>query len=127
MPITIEAQALAPWLALLVSGAAFFYAIRKDKSAETKLQFEQIETRIETKASKDHVAVLAGKLDIAEDKITRIDVELEHMPDRNTVLELAREVAKLSGDVGVLAERVKPIASMADRMQEAMMEKVMSS
>ena len=97
--------------------------MKKDKSAETDKRFEGIEEELKTKAGKDQTAVLAAKLDVAEDKLTRIDVELEHMPDRNTVQELAKEVSKLSGDVGILAERVKPIVAIAERVQEAIFEK----
>jgi hypothetical protein len=39
------------------------------------------------------------------------------------VHSLESAVAKLSGDVGILAERVKPIVAIADRVQEAIFEK----
>ena len=118
--MTIDLQSLAPWLAIAVSVVALLYAMKKDKSDK---RFEGIEEELKTKAGKDQTAVLAAKLDVAEDKLTRIDVELEHMPDRNTVQELAKEVSKLSGDVGILAERVKPIVAIAERVQEAIFEK----
>ena len=121
--VIVDLQSLTPWLAIAVSVIALLYAVKKDKSADTDKRFDGIDKKFELKADKDQVATLAGKLDVAEDNITRIMVELDHLPDRNTVQNLAQEVAKLSGDVGVLAERVKPIVAIADRVQAAIFEK----
>jgi hypothetical protein len=52
--------------------------------------------------------------------------DIVHLPDKDTTHRLEIALGKMESELGKLSERVRPIAAMADRMQDAMMEKVMS-
>ncbi|MBR0962204.1 hypothetical protein [Bradyrhizobium japonicum] len=123
----------APWVAILIAAASFLHSFFNGRSKENEKRFAVLEERItdkvddiksglEGKASKETVSIAVGKLDILEDRATRIESDLRHLPDHTTVNRLENLIGKLSGDVGVLSERIRPIASIADRLQEKILE-----
>lgn len=83
---------------------------------------ERPRQKIDGKADAIHVGTLSGKLDLLEDRTTRIESDLRHLPDHSTVNELQNMISKLSGEVGVLSERIRPVAAIADRLQEKILE-----
>jgi len=105
--MTGELQAFAPWIAILISLLALTYTIQDKRSNRHDARF----------------GAMAEKIDHAEDRISRVEVELRHLPDHDTVNRLESTIEKLHGEVRVLAERVKPISAIADRVQEALLEK----
>lgn len=123
----------APWVAILIAAASFLHTIVNSRSKENEKRFavleerlddkvKAIQTQLETRAAKETVAIAVGKLDILEDRATRIESDLRHLPDHSTVNKLESMIGKLSGDVGILSERIRPIASIADRLQEKILE-----
>jgi hypothetical protein len=121
-----ELIAWAPLISVVLAGIALWRSFSGDRSKELKDKFEAIDLRLDTKASRDQVAILAGKLDIVEDKVTIVENDLKHLPDKDTTHRLEIALGKVESEMGKLSERMKPIANMADRMQEAILEKVMS-
>ncbi len=101
---------LAPWVAIAVSIGAL---LRSQFSGRSK----EVDQRI---------GIVIADLSLAKDKITRIEGELKHLPDKDSTHRLEIALGKMEAELGKLAAQVKPIAHMADRMQEAMLEKVMS-
>lgn len=126
--ISVDLQALVPWLALAVAVGNFGFMIFVFRSGRNETRIGEVEGKVnalgETKASKDHVAVLAAKVDVVEDKITRIETDLEHMPDRETTHRLELSIGDLKTEMRGLSEKVKPIGAIAERIQEAIIEKV---
>lgn len=112
----------APWVAIAVSVASFLYAIISGRSKDNDRRFADQKQQIDEKASKEVVAVTVGKLDLLEDRVTRIETNMDHMPDHQMVTTLQGMIGKLTGDVAVLSERIRPIASIADRLQEKILE-----
>lgn len=115
-----------PLLAVLIAGGALWRSFTVDRTKETKAKFEAIDLRLDKKADKDQVGVLVGKVDLVEHRVTVVENDLKHLPDQKTVNKLEGMIGTLSKDVGMLSERIKPIAAMADRIQEAIVEKVMA-
>jgi hypothetical protein len=133
--MTLELNALAPWFAVAVSLAALAYSVltnrKKDSDASIAAIHQKyddavtaLDDKIDGKAGAIEFGALISKTGMIDDRLIRVETEMKHLPDRNTVHTLEAAVAKLSADVGVLSERVKPIASMADRIQEALLERV---
>lgn len=127
----IELSALAPWVAITVAIGSLFYSIfnGRSKALEDKLELkaskevvEAIGDRVNEKASREQVAILASKLDLVEDRATRIESDLRHLPDHDTVNKLEGMISVLSRDVGILSERIRPVAAIADRLQEKILE-----
>jgi hypothetical protein len=121
-----ELNAYVPWLAVAIAAASLLYTIFNSRAKKNDERFTAIELKLDSKANRDTVGVLAAKLDLAEDKVTIIQNDLRHLPDKDVTHRLELAITSMGAELGKLSERVKPIANMADRMQEAMMEKVMS-
>lgn len=62
------------------------------------------------------------KIDEVEDRISRVEGELKGVPDRESVHKMQLEMVAMRGSIDVLSERLKPVAAMATRMHEAMIE-----
>lgn len=114
----IELKDLLPWLALLSSFAAIVIPIVRDRGKD-------FETKLNGKADGQDVGVLRGKLDIVEDKVTRIEAELVHLPDKDTTHKLEMGLQQVKTEMATLTASLKPISAMAGRIQEALLEKVM--
>lgn len=112
----------APWVAIAVSVVSLLYAIIAGRSKDNDRRFADQQKQIDEKAAKDGVAVAVAKLDVLEDRVTRIETNMDHMPDHQMVTTLQGMIGKLTGDVAVLSERIRPIASIADRLQEKILE-----
>jgi hypothetical protein len=67
-----------------------------------------------------------GQLGMLENRVTVVERDIAHLPDKDVTHRLEIALGKMESELGKLSERVKPISAMADRMQEAMLEKVMS-
>ena len=74
------------------------------------------------KANADQLAAVVRRVDAGEDRLIRIEEVLEHMPDRETTHRLELSIAKVQGDIEVLAERMRPIAAISERLQEVLLE-----
>ncbi|MEX2126953.1 MAG: DUF2730 family protein [Xanthobacteraceae bacterium] len=79
------------------------------------------------KALRDKMRWLADRIDVLEDRCTKIEGTLAHLPDKDSTHRLETAVTELQGQINVIAERVKPISSIADRLQEFLLEKARSS
>jgi hypothetical protein len=101
---------LAPWAGFAVSIAALLRAHFNGRSKELD----------------QRIGIIIADMALSKDKITRIEGELKHLPDKDSTHRLELALGKVEAEMGKLAAQVKPIAHMADRMQEAMLEKVMS-
>ncbi|MDD1534601.1 MULTISPECIES: hypothetical protein [unclassified Bradyrhizobium] len=112
----------APWVAIGLSVVSMLYSIVTGRSKENDKRFAHLQEQIHEKANKDTVAVAVGKLDLLEDRATRIETNMDHLPDHQMVTTLQGMIGKLTGDVAVLSERIRPIASIADRLQEKILE-----
>lgn len=51
-------------------------------------------------------------------RIDRIEKDIEHLPDRNHAHAMQVELAQMSGEIKLLAERLKPVAAISERLQE---------
>lgn len=124
--LSIEFGALASWLSVITSLGTLVFVTITYRSGCNERRVAEVEGKVETKASKDHVASLAAKIDVVEDKITRMQSHLEHMPDKDTTHRLELAIGEMRTEMRGLSEKVKPISAMADQIQEAILEKVVA-
>lgn len=90
---------------LLALGAIFYAWVSREgreAHAEVKIQREKIE-----------------KL---EDRVAKLEGEIAHLPDKDTAHRMEMAIARLEGRLETMDERLKPVASMAARMQDYMLE-----
>jgi hypothetical protein len=60
--------------------------------------------------------------DRIDDRVSKLEFEVKHLPDKDTAHRLEMAVSRLEGQLHVMDERLKPVAAMASRMQEVMLE-----
>lgn len=120
--MTVDLSTLPSWIAILISLSALSYTIVSNRTKGTTTQIEQLKLLLDDKASKHAVAVLTGKVDVAEDKITIMQGELKHLPSKEATHELERSLLEIKSEMRGLSEQMKPIAHMASRMQEALLD-----
>ncbi|WP_332117261.1 DUF2730 family protein [Azorhizobium caulinodans] len=76
------------------------------------------------KAASDRVAKLETSIDGLESRVTTVEGEVRHMPDRETSHRLELAIERLEGRMEVMDERLKPVAAMANRVHERMFEEL---
>ncbi len=64
------------------------------------------------------------RVDNLENRITLVEADMRHLPDKDVTHSLEKAIGDLRTEVSVLSERIKPVAAIADRVQEAMLEKM---
>lgn len=69
------------------------------------------------------VEALRRATDSLDQRLTRVETDLEHLPDKDTAHRMEMAIARLEGRLEVMDERLKPVAAMATRMQEHLMER----
>jgi hypothetical protein len=109
------------WAAVVISVATLIYTILDGRGKKTALKINNIDTKLGMKADAMELVHLAEKVDRVEDRMTTVEGEIKHLPDKDTAHDIQMEVAKLSG---IIAEQLKPVTAMAERIQQAMIEQV---
>lgn len=112
----VELRDVAPWASVILSLVALWYAVRKDKTTETDEKLKTVDMRFGN---------LVAQNDMLKGKVSAIEGEIKHLPDSAVTHRLEIAIGKMEAEMGKLSEQVKPIAHMANRMQEAILEKVM--
>lgn len=104
-------------IALLISigGTIYAWLTRSGKEAGEKVSKLEVELR---KAHAEH----ANKIDKIEDRVSRIEGELRHLPDRSTVHRMELSLTEMRGDMKALAERLTPVSAISERLQEFLLE-----
>jgi hypothetical protein len=125
---------LLPWLSglslVIAIGTAFWNffqspAARLERNTTTALSKLEEDTRgkltrLETDTTAE-VDQLDRRLDAAEARLGKVEVEMQHMPTRDGAHRLELAVSELNGKMSVLDERLKPVTAIAERMQEMML------
>jgi hypothetical protein len=116
---------LAPWAGFVFSIIVLLRSEFNGRSKKIEERFVSIETWLESKASKDQFGFLAGKLDIVEDKVTIVQNDFKHLPDKETTHRLELSIGEMRTEMRGLSEQMKPIREMVARVQDVVLEKVM--
>lgn len=112
--MVIELNQIAPWAAVILSAVALYMSIRNRRDDKETEKVGVVELQIGT---------VAGKLDLLQDRVIRVESELDHMPDKDVTHRLEVALKSVEAEMGRLSERMKPIAAMADRIQEVMVDR----
>lgn len=62
------------------------------------------------------------ELDEERQRLSKLEVALSHAPTREAIHAIHLEIAQVRGDLAVIAERVKPVAAIAERLQDNFLE-----
>lgn len=75
-----------------------------------------------TARNRRDVGELRESRDDHERRIGKLESDVEHMPDGDTVHGLKLAIAEIKGQIDVIVERVAPIKAIAERLQESLLE-----
>ena len=117
-------QNIPGWLAVIISATVFVYTVIDGRGKKAAQKIRDLDSKVAGKADALDVSHIAEKLDRVEDRMTTIEGEIKHLPDKDTAHSIELRVSDLSGQVGALAEQLKPVTAMASRIQEALIEQV---
>lgn len=101
--------------ALAIGAIVYAWLTRSGKEAGEKVGV------LEEKLS-NAVAERDRKIDVCEDRISRIEGELKGVPDRESVHKMQLEMERMRGTIEVLNERLVPLAAISGRLQEFLLE-----
>lgn len=120
---------LAPWISSAIAAAALLYAVFGNRAKAHAQKISAIETSVAAVHNDIMLArqAIEMRVDRLEDRVTRTESQIEHMPDKEVTHRLEMTVGELRGDVKALTESIKPIRAIADRVQEAILDRVASA
>lgn len=116
----------AIWASPLIAIAALVYTVVVNRGTKHEKRFADMAKAIgvvETQLVTAQHGILQ-RVDKVEDRVTKVEAEIEHMPDKDHAQRLELAISRLEGRFDVLSERIKPIAAISDRIQDAVLEKV---
>lgn len=99
------------WLAVGISALSLAYSMLSGRSRATAQKIANHDERLEG----------------AEGRLTTIEADLKHLPDKDATHRLEISMADLNAEVRVLTERIKPVAAISDRLQEVLLGSVSRS
>lgn len=62
------------------------------------------------------------KVDKVEDRVSALENEFRHLPDRGSVHTIQLSLADLKGELKAMGEQLKPVAAISERLQEFLLE-----
>lgn len=100
------------------------YSFMTSPASKAMAAVEKLAKTIETERSDQKLAneAVVARLQLVESRVQRVEATIEHLPDRDSAHRLELAVEKLNGRIETLDERLKPVAAIADRMQEILLE-----
>ncbi|ADZ72416.1 DUF2730 family protein [Polymorphum gilvum] len=71
-----------------------------------------------SRVNADEIKALRDRSQEHDRRLDVIERDIEHLPDRNHAHTMQVELAKMSGEIQILSERLKPVAAISERLQE---------
>jgi hypothetical protein len=119
------------WLPNLIAFLALGYAVRSDLRGARKGELDAINQRIDGVEEKQRAEAEAGRTSREKvvERLTVVEGQLSHLPDKETVHRLEVAVATMGGDIKAqgasmvaLNESVKAAAVSAQRIETYLLE-----
>lgn len=120
----IEFPHLMLVLSFLVSLASLVTVIVMARGKAAGDRVTAIEKTLTEKASTGRTGALEDRVDRLEDRTTTVEGELRHLPSREQTHAMEVMLRDLKGELGILAERMKPVAATSERLQEFLLDQV---
>lgn len=100
-------QELAPYLGIFIALAGLLYTAINNRSGK-------IDKALNEKADATAFAALLARTSMLENKITVIETDMKHIPNKDQAHRLELHVAQMGADIKALAQRVSDIADKLD-------------
>lgn len=123
-----ELTEFAPWAAMALNSALSLYAIfngrAKEAAKKNDQRFAAIEDQFNARDAK--IGVIVAEASLLSGRVGVVEHDIQHLPDKDVTHRLELGLAAMQAEMRGLSEKIRPIGAMADRIQEAMIDKVMS-
>src|SRR5262245_57184385 len=95
-------QDIAPWVVTILVAVAniAFTVVQTNKKASADSLNRELEL------IRTQISLSVGRVDIVEDRVSRIETEMEHLPDKDSMHTLALQVSEQRSDIRALAQSV---------------------
>lgn len=111
---------LKAWVAMAAAIAALGSTLWQWISAPGRHAEVKVDSlRVELGGRLQTMQEAAGRLD---ERIGRIESELKHLPDKDTVYELKENLADLRGEMRAMLERVTAVAKTSSRLEDWLLQ-----
>jgi hypothetical protein len=74
-------------------------------------------------AIQGRVTAIEAKAYMSEGRLTLMEKDIEHLPDRDATHRMELALSDLKGQLAQLDERLKPVSNTAARLQEYLLER----
>jgi len=112
----MSAQEMLPYISLALGLIALLGHAKGYFSSGEKTLLARIDKTVEK------VEKIEAELVGNDRRIQAIEGEIKHLPDRETTHRMELAMTEISGKLNVMAERLKPIEAIGERLQETLME-----
>lgn len=104
----------------LITLGSSLYTFVTARATKALQATEKLSKQLEDAAEKRKVedAALVARIHITEARVSKLETDLTHLPDRTQTHRLEMAVERLGGQIEVLEERLKPVAAIGDRLLE---------
>lgn len=114
---------LKEWLGILalavsVGGTLYAWLTRSGKEAGEHVAKLELQIKNDLKDRDLALKDRDDKINSLEDRVSRLEGEINHLPDRDTVHRMELSLSEMRGDLKAMTERLVPVASISDRLQE---------
>jgi hypothetical protein len=90
---------------------------------QVKAELDEAVGNVRNASIAENVALI-NRVGLVEDSVIRLERDIAHLPDKDITYRLELAIAQLNGKVEVMSERLKPVSAIAERLQEAELERV---
>lgn len=98
-----------------------YMVVSQRKKASTE-QLDAIKTELAGKADATAVRAVDVRVAQAETRLTRVEGEIDNLPDKDSAHRLELSLSEVKGELKVLAQRLEPVAATSNRLQEFLLE-----
>lgn len=107
--------------AVALAGTVYNYVSKPGTQAQASVT--ALAKVVEGKAEKPEVGKVAEKVEHLEERLAVVESEVSHLPDKDSSHRMELAIARLEGRLETVVERLKPVAEIASRLQEVLLEK----
>ena len=117
----MDLSVIMPWVLAAITIFNFLGLLKGWLSSGEKALAEEVAEVKKTLG--DDVATAKKTLVEHDRRIQTIEGEIKHLPDRDTTHRMELAMAEISGNLNVMAERLKPIEAIGERLQNTLLNR----
>lgn len=119
--MNIDLSIAKEWLTFIVATITLIGLVQVKFSSGTKKIEEDIAT-FKKEVGENFYATEKAMTNFSE-RIKKIEIEIDHLPDRETAQRLEVNMERLNGRLNTLSAQLQPVAAIGERLQEFLLEK----